>query len=377
MTEMIAPYRIPVFNELAQGEEIELHVMFLSETDTTIRQWFVYRDEIRFSYEVLPSWRRNIWGYPILLNSKLRSAINRWRPHVLICGGYSYLASWEALLWAKLHRVLFVLWCESNLNDIRSDSPAVDLLKRIFIKHCGSFVVPGKASIEYLKRFGIPDKMITKAPNAVDNDLFSRKADVVRCNEAIIRHELNLPSRFFLYVGRLVREKGIFDLLEAYKKLDDRLRSEVSLLFVGDGPAKRRLLESAAHGTSQTVRCTGFVQRDDLPKYYALAEALIFPTRSDPWGLVVNEAMACGLPVIASSVAGCTPDLIKNSWNGYVVPPGDIERMVWAMSTLARQPELAKRMGAFSAEHIRNFSPRMCAAGLSMAAVRAAETIIR
>jgi glycosyltransferase involved in cell wall biosynthesis len=95
----------------------------------------------------------------------------------------------------------------------------------------------------------------------------------------------------------------------------------------------------------------------------------VLPTHSDPWGLVVNEAMACGLPIIVSSVAGCSTDLVDDSWNGYVVPPRDSEKLSVAINSLLRQPELRQQMSAHSLERIRSYSPEACADGLAAAAI--------
>src|SRR5258708_36842709 len=112
----------------------------------------------------------------------------------------------------------------------------------------------------------------------------------------------------------------------------------------------------------------GFAQRDQLAAFYALAVALIFPTLSDPWGLVVNEAMACGLPIIATDVAGCTADLVRDGQNGYVTPTAIVGKMAEAMAAIATDPQLASRMGERSARLIEAFSPECCAAGLATAA---------
>ena len=101
ITEIIAPYRIPVFNALAGREEIDLHVIFLAETDSSTRQWRIYSDEIRFSYEVLPSWRTRLGKYNILVNHNVGSALRDAHPDVILCGGYNYLASWQAVRWAR------------------------------------------------------------------------------------------------------------------------------------------------------------------------------------------------------------------------------------------------------------------------------------
>jgi glycosyltransferase involved in cell wall biosynthesis len=129
-------------------------------------------------------------------------------------------------------------------------------------------------------------------------------------------------------------------------------------------------LETAAkHIQPGTVCFPGFAHREDLAGLYAFAETLVLPTHSDPWGLVVNEAMACGLPVIVTSVAGCTADLVENGVNGYVLPPGDPKKLAAAIDSLARNPSLTKQMSARSTERIRENSPEACAAGLAEAAL--------
>ena len=129
ITEIIAPYRIPVFNALARDNEIDLHVIFLAENDPTQREWLVYKEEIRFSYQVLPSWRRRVGKHCFLLNWGAQTALRRASPDFIVCGGYNYLASWQSMAWARRHGVPFFLWVESTARDMRSRHPAVEFLK--------------------------------------------------------------------------------------------------------------------------------------------------------------------------------------------------------------------------------------------------------
>jgi glycosyltransferase involved in cell wall biosynthesis len=364
VTEIIAPYRIPVFNALGRGREIDLHVIFLSENDASLRQWRVYKDEIKFQYEVLPSWRQRFGGYNVLLNRGVFSALNQIRPDVVLCGGYNYLASWQSAGWAKAHRVPLLLWSESTALDRRGGHRVVEFLKKHFLGLCEAFVAPGKSASQYLKDLGIPDERIFISPNAVDNHLFATSAEDARRGESQVRARLSLPLRYFLYVGRLVRAKGLFELVEAHAQLNDEIRAKVGLVFVGDGPDRSELIEQASRITPGTIQFPGFVQRDGLPEFYALADALIFPTHSDTWGLVVNEAMACGLPVIATSVAGCVADLVQDGWNGFVVPPGDPSQLAAAMARLAGDSPLRVEMGARSTQRVEAYSPEAWAEGL-------------
>ena len=160
------------------------------------------------------------------------------------------------------------------------------------------------------------------------------------------RQALKLPPRFFLFVGRLVREKGVFDLLEAYGKLTAELSAQVGLVLVGEGAARPELIRRAGRHRAGIQLCAGFVQREQLASYYALAEVFVFPSHTDTWGLVVNEAMACGLPVISSDAAGCTADLVEDNWNGRVVRRGRCERSSRsAMEELSGIPALRTQMG--------------------------------
>ena len=367
ITEIIAPYRIPVFNALARRGDVGLHVIFLAETDPTQRQWLIYKDEINFSYQVLPSWRTRVGKHRLLLNWGVSSALKKAAPEAILCGGYNYPGSWTALSWARRNRVPFLLWGESNSKDFRSGNPLLEYLKKAFLRGCEGFVVPGKSSLRYLSQYKRPRQPIFTAPNSVDTELFAQAATKVRRDAAAQRAVRNLPHRFFLFVGRLVPEKGVFDLLQAYYLLPPELRLKVGLVFVGDGVARAELLERSKAIHPGCVQFDGFTQREELPSYYGLADAFVFPTHTDPWGLVVNEALASGLPVICSSSAGCAEDLVCDHWNGRVIPSGKAEQLALAMQDLADNEELRTSMGKRSAEKIAAYSPEACAAGIATA----------
>ena len=372
ITEIIAPYRIPVFNALAQHPEIDLRVVFLAKTDPSTRQWRVYAEEIRFAYEILPSWRTRFKKYNLLLNQKVAGALRKANPDVIVCGGYNYLASWQALRWARRNHVPFLLWCESTTNDHRSGHRMVESLKKNFFDKCDGCVVPGTAAAEYARQMGVSSEHIFIAPNAVDNELFASRADNARRNAPRIRAELNLPARYFLFSGRLVKSKGVFELWEAYGSLNENLRLQFGLVFAGDGPLRSELESIAKSICPGTLRFAGFKQRDELASYYGLADCLVFPTHSDPWGLVVNEAMACGLPVICGQAAGCAADLVKS--NGRLIDSRNVDQLVHAMKEVASDAELRRQMSRESLKIISNYSPEICAAGIAEAALASSPT---
>ncbi len=372
LTEIISPYRIPLFNDLAGSAEVNPHVIFLAETDPQLRQWTVYKEEIRFSYEVLPSWRRRVGRYNLLLNRGVERALTAAEPDVILCGGYSYFASWQALIWARIHNTSFLLWSESNLQDARRGHALVEFLKDEFLHRCSGFVVPGVSAKQYLESRNIKPENIFIAPNAVDNGLFAKAATEARTNAGHVRTKLGLPERYVLFVGRLVREKGVFDLLAAYAALDGTLRRDVGLVFVGDGSASAELRERARAISPGIIVFPGFAQREQLGAFYGLAEVLVLATHTDPWGLVVNEAMACGLPVIVSRVAGCSADLVRENSTGLLIAPADVKGIAAALEHLLRRPELCAKMGANSLQRIGRYSPEQwsSAIGQSIAQTR-------
>jgi glycosyltransferase involved in cell wall biosynthesis len=243
----------------------------------------------------------------------------------------------------------------------------VEFLKTEFLKNCTGFVVPGISSKEYLISRGHKNRSIFTARNAVDNDLFVRGAKNARQNAAQTRASLNLPQEYFLFVGRLVREKGVFDLLSAYASLDPQLRRTTALVVAGDGAERQRLQALAELISPGQVFFPGFVHRGQLAAYYGLAEMLILPTYTDTWGLVVNEAMACGLPVLVSRAAGCAADLLRDGWNGKEIVPEDVTGIGHAMERLGSKPELRREMGLHSAEHILKYSPHSWSSGIAAA----------
>lgn len=369
ITEIIAPYRIPVFNALGRRDDLDLHVIFLAETDETQRQWNVYKDDIRFSYEVLPSWRRRVGRYHWLLNWGVGAALARFAPDVIVCGGYNYVASWLALRWARNHEVPLLLWVESTAKDQRRNYRWVESLKSLFMRKCHGFVVPGKSSFQYVRNYGMKEEAIFTAPNAVDVEFFASGAESARCAAASQRSKLNLPPHFFLFTGRLTRGKGVFDLLDAYKSLPQDLRSKWGLVFVGNGPAFAELREHAGNSAGGAVQFAGFAQREQLTIYYGLADVFVMPTHSDPWGLVVNEAMASRLPVIVSTAAGCAEDLVEDGCNGYRVAPGDVSMLAARMKQLASNEKQSAEMGEQGYRKILHFSPENCAGGIASAAL--------
>jgi len=174
---------------------------------------------------------------------------------------------------------------------------------------------------QYWQFYGATPEKIFLARYAVDNERFQTQADYYRVSRQTIRDENGWRQRYLLlYVGRLVAFKRVDVLIEALRRLSTK-RSDVGLVIVGDGPERERL-RRLAQGMPY-VYFAGFQDQSDLPKYYGVADIFVLPSVCEPWGLVVNEAMASGLPVIAAGKVGAARDLIIEGDNGDLVPEND------------------------------------------------------
>jgi glycosyltransferase involved in cell wall biosynthesis len=329
LTEIPAPYRIPLFNALA--ERVELTVLYLRERNPE-RPYDLHSDELRFRRAVLPGIDLTLAGRWLVLN---RSVARRLRgSQVVILGGWNQPAFWEAMAWCAVRRVPTILWVESTGRDRRGGR--LERAKRLLLRGASGFVVPGSASREYLHSLGIADERIAVAPNAVDAGIFS----------GVTRTRDGGPCRL-LAVGRLAHEKGIDTLLRAAEGLP------VEIVLAGTGAEEERLRQLAG----PNVTFLGHVERDALPALYADADVAVLPSRSDPWGMILNEAALAGLPLVATSAAGAAHELIEDGVNGFRVPPEDPSALREALRRLVEDEPFRRAAGARSRELAARFTP--------------------
>ena len=189
----------------------------------------------------------------------------------------------------------------------------------------------------------VPDARVTVAPNAVDGALFASRVP----ERERLRAELGIEGCCFLYVGRLAPEKGVDVLLAAFDGIDGEL------VVAGSGPEEVRLRAAA----SPRTRFLGHVDRDELPRWYAAADALVLPSRSEPWGMPLNEGAAAGLPLVSTDAVGAAHDLIEDGVNGFRVPAGDVEALRPLCGGSRTTSPSAAPPGARSRELAARFTP--------------------
>ena len=202
--------------------------------------------------------------------------------------------------------------------------------------------------------------------DVVDSEYFCQ-ASKSRRGDPTSRKDLGLPERFFLTVARLTCEKNLARTMGAYAAYRaDAGTHAWDWVVCGDGPLRGCLLQlRQTHGLSDHVAFPGFVQLDGLPSYYAHADALLLPSIKEPWGLVVNEAMASGLPVVVSRACGCAEDLVEEGANGFTFDPLSPDAIKEALLAMHQTSEAQRQeMGLRSRSLISEWSPARFAEGL-------------
>ncbi len=221
-----------------------------------------------------------------------------------------------------LRGVPVVMMSETNADDFKR-SLVGEFLKRIILKPIGAAIVGGARHRHYLISLGIPDSVIRFGYNVVDNDYFNRETSRVRVNDQEIRKRHNLPGRYFLVSARFIEKKNLIKLLECYALYREQAIGELwDIVLLGDGVLRGNLEQFVKENhLDEWVHFRGFVQYAELPDFYGTASAFLLLSTTEQWGLVVNEALASGLPVVVSSRCGCAEELVQEESNGFIVDP--------------------------------------------------------
>jgi 1,2-diacylglycerol 3-alpha-glucosyltransferase len=340
--------------------------------------------------------------------NRVGQALDQLQPQVVAIPGWYDRCSMAALRWCGSHGIPVVVMSETTAWDVERKW-LKETMKRRLMKLCAAGLVGGRAHADYLEQLGIERTKIFFGYDAVDNEYFQTKADEIRkhpptqsygaTGKVESRNKYGLPERYFLASARFIEKKNLPRLLQAfarYRELAAKVENrnqpgEVAsqrlhgpgkaeiwdLVLLGDGPLKSDLCHLISDlRLDACVHLPGFKQYDELPVYYSLASAFVHASATEQWGLVVNEAMASGLPVLVSNRCGCAQDLVQEGKNGFTFDPYNVEQLAQLMLKLSplnpekgRGPHGALRpqLSAFGSEShriISQWGPERFAKGL-------------
>ena len=338
---VVAPYRLPLFEALS--EDFDITVFFCSEEDPA-RKWKADLQNYSFDYTILPSFDVGIarvnYTMPLRLFGDDYDAV------ILSDTPEAMLTNIAAFLYTKRKGIPYAVWTEvlseTEGQDIYSFTPFLQMktalisrVRGLLYRYADGFIAYSAAAAEYLVDHDVSRGDIASGIQVVPRDTIVQSGVDVAENGLIV-----------LFVGYLDQRKGVDTLIRAYCRAST---PDSKLVIVGTGPAETELKSLA--GDASDIEFTGYVSEAEKVAYYDAAELFVLPSRHDAWGLVVNEAMHHGLPVIVSSSAGAE-ELVNRYNNGYVVPPDDADALANRIEELLTDPEqremLADRSSAAS-----------------------------
>jgi glycosyltransferase involved in cell wall biosynthesis len=378
-------YQVPLFRLLASDPYLDVEVLFLTLPDAAHQGEgfgvpFVWDTPLLTGYQ----WRQaqrlvgdgGLSEFSGLRLQKPSMELNNpasGPPDAVLITGWQCLGLLQLCVAALMKRIPVLLRMENN--DQRHRKLPQRLLQRFLVNQT-KFVLPvGHANARYYRGLGVDTRRMILAPYCVDNEHFAFQADQARPRRNELRRQWGIADGAFcfLFCGKFQHKKHPGDILDALQLLKTgNASSAMHCIFVGSGALAEQLNEQVTR-SQLPVTFVGFLNQGQLSSAYVAADALVLPSDGDEtWGLVVNEAMACGLPAIVSDRVGCSDDLIQEGVTGFRYPCGNIEALANAMQAMAAHPLASQEMGRRASDLVHSrYSLQAAALAIRQAAVLA------
>lgn len=343
LTNYPSPYRVNFFDEL--GKLCDLTVLYFAKpTAYRDENWFV---ESKGYFKAVQLGKRKLTfrGKTVCLD--VTDWLKKDWDAIVVCG-YSFPTTMLAITYLRRHRIPFCMEVDGGL--IRETSGVKYRFKKSLVGAASWWLGTGAHTAAYLVNYGAKAEKVYTYPftSLYEGDMLP--APLTKAEKQQLRKQLDMPEeKIALYVGRFTEAKGMDALLKAVPELD----KDTGVYFIGGEPTKEHLAYCEEKGL-KNAHFIGFKKKDELLQYYKAADLLVLPTHSDVWGLVINEAMACALPVITTDKCVAGMELIENGINGYIVPVKHQGALVEAVNTVFCGNY--EQMGAAALETIRPYS---------------------
>ena len=378
-------YQAPLLRRLAKEPDIDLTVLFGSDFSVHGYKDQGFGVDVAWDVPLLEGYRSQV--LPALFDNGTVSATRPWsrglfralcdlsgkpRFDALWVHGYASVNALQGIFAANFLGIPVLLRAESWAGD-RPRNSLKKLVKRAFFRSLRPLIsatlsIGSRNAAYWREAFGseIPQFPV---PYAVDNAFFARAASQAEATQgAELRSRLQLEQGrpVILFAAKLQGRKHAEHAIEALRLLGATNGLEPYLLIAGDGE-EREKLERLTSGLASAVRFLGFQNQSELPALFTLADVFVLPSRHEPWGLIVNEAMAAGCAVVVSSDVGAAADLVLDGFNGFVTPVGDVEALAIALARVLSTPQTARQMGEASRARIATWDFEADVAGLRRA----------
>jgi glycosyltransferase involved in cell wall biosynthesis len=362
-------YAAPIFRLMAQHPQLDFQVAYCSMRGAEAAHDPEFGRSVKWDVPLLdgyawthvPNHGSGTASFLGLNNPGLWNLIRQGRFDAVLCyTGYPHATFWISLFAARAARTAFLFGTDTvtltPLDGRMWKRPVKRVAWPLLFRLADQVIVPSSGTRDLMLSLGIPEQRITLTPYVVENDWWiAQSADV---NRTAVREawKASADNLVVLFCAKLQPWKRPIDLLRAFAEAN---LSQAVLVFAGEGPLRSELeSEAASLGIAKHVRFLGFVNQTQLPSIYTAADLLVLPSEYDAFGVVVNEAMLCGCPVIASDRVGAGRDLIQNGRTGFVYPCGDQRRLAALLRRLAAHDPVPSELGRAARIRMQSWSPR-------------------
>jgi glycosyltransferase involved in cell wall biosynthesis len=373
-------YFAPLYAYLNAAEDIQVTALYLSDFSLRGAHDRAFGKVVTWDVDLLAGYDSKFvgrragtiepYGFFSAISLALMKEISRDRYDAVWIHGHGYAAKMVALATARAKGIPVFMRGETHLG--LSTSPAKTKMRRILMgalyRKCTGMLAIGSANRDFYRAMGVPDARISLVPYTVDNQRFTEAAEITAEERIAWRQHLGVTddAPIVLFASKFQGRKRPGDLLQAFLQLRGE-GFDAHLVMVGSGELEADLHATADIAADPNVHFPGFINQTDLPKVYAASEAFVLPSENEPWGLIVNEVMCAGLPVVVSKEVGCVRDLVQDGVNGATPPAGDVPALAAAIRTVLADPAKRAEMGAASRRIIAQWSYRECLEGVRAA----------
>jgi glycosyltransferase involved in cell wall biosynthesis len=371
-------YFAPLFRRLAQEPKIDLTVYYCSRmgleeyADVGFGQRLSWDTPLLEGYHAvfLPNLRRTkqAGGFLSLINVAFVRELKKNQYDALWVHGHRYATYLLGILAANLFRISVLMRCETHLLLSRSTVKRAlrgPMMRLFYTQLCDRCLPIGTRNREFYLAHGVRSEHLFDVPYTVDNTYFTQSTAKYAEQRDAIRIELGLPTDrpIILFASKFSQRKRPMDLLQAYEQLRHK-EIDAALVMIGSGELEAALREYAATRPVPDVHFMGFRNQSELPRFYAISDIFVLPSEDEPWGLVINEAMCGGLPIVASEEIGAVSDLVRPETNGLTFKSGDVSQLTAHLQRLVTDEALRRRMGIQSLALIREWNLDRCTQGV-------------
>ena len=356
-------YHIPWYQALSATPEIEVQVFYGLIPEPSLQgsgfdvpfTWDIPMfDGYQWWVSAQSNAKRLKSGIFCLIARDLEQALTAWRPDVALTTGWNSLYLFQAIRACRKHHIPMIV--RGEVNGLKKRSLLINRCHDFLFKQFAAFLAIGKQNRAYYRQHQVPSRSIYDAPYFVDNLRFSQSAAQERQQRSELRRKFEVEDNEYcvLFVGKIIEKKRLMDLLRAFQLARDELCTPTRALVVGSGSQMSAAREYVEH-EELPVSFAGFLNQREIVQAYAVADLLVLPSDStETWGLVVNEAMAAGLPALVSDRVGCASDLIIPGETGYTYAMGNIDELKRRLVQLTRSRNGSSEMGRNAQDHVLN-----------------------